>query len=686
VEPDRIRNVVLVGHSGSGKTAIAEALLYAGGLTTRLGSVDDGNTVTDYEPEEIQRQSSISLAVAPIKWNGYKINVIDTPGYSDFIGEVRSALRAADLALFVVSGTDGVEVQTEVIWKLAEEEGIARAFFINKLDRERASYTRVLAELKEAFGTGVAPVEMPVGSEADLRGVAGIVSEHAFLYEAGKWKGTEVDPPEEIAHEIEEVHTSLVEAVVENDEALLEAYFEGTMPTQEQMVDGLRHGIADRSIYPVLCGSATALIGIDRLAELIVRDGPSPLDRPMPPIEGEDEFATNPNGPVEAYVFKTISDPYVGRISLFRLFSGTIKADIVLENPRVGASGKLHNLFFMQGKDHDEASEISCGDIAAVAKLETVVSGDTLRAPGSDVIIEPVTVPSPNMWLAVEPRTAHDDEKLSTALAKSTEEDPTLAVERRAETGQTVLAGQGDIHLEMALARMERKFGVQVDTTVPKVPYRESIRGHADVQGKHKKQSGGRGQFGVAFVKFDPLANGEDYEFVNATKGGSIPRALIPAVDRGIQEALSRGLVAGFPVVGVQATVYDGKYHAVDSDEMSFRMAGVQAVKAAVKDLSPVLLEPYVTLKITAPESYMGDIIGDLNSKRGRVGGMDGHGTMRVVISEVPLGEVQRYTIDLRSITGGRGAFELEFSHYEEMPPQEAQKVIAASASDAGNA
>jgi elongation factor G len=652
--------------------------LYAGGVTTRVGNVTDGNTVTDHEPEEIDRQSSIGLAVVPLEWHGHKINVIDTPGYSDFIGEVRSALRAADLALFVISGTDGVEVQTEAIWKLAEEEGIARAFFINKLDRERSSYTRVLAELKEAFGTSVAPVEMPVGSEANLRGVAGVVSEHAFLYEAGEWEGTEVDPPDEIKDELEEVHTALVEAVVENDEELLEAYFEGTMPTQQQLIEGLRHGIADRTIYPVLCGSATALIGIDRLAELIIRDGPSPLDRPMPPIQGEDEFTTNPSGPVEAYVFKTISDPYLGRISLFRLFSGTIKADIVLENPRVGASGKLHNLFFMRGKEHDDTSEVSCGDIAAVAKLETVMSGDTLRAPGSDVVIESVPMPSPNMWLAVAPRTQHDEERLSTALAKTVEEDPALTLERRAATNQTVLAGQGDIHLEMALARMARKYNVEVDTEVPKVPYRESIRGRADVEGKHKKQSGGRGQFGVAFVQFEPTGDGGDYEFVDAIKGGAIPRALIPAVDRGIQEALERGLVAGYPVVGVRATAYDGKYHSVDSDELSFRMAGIQAVRAAAPKLQPILLEPYVTLKVTAPEAYMGDIIGDLNSKRGRVGGMDALGRSRVVTADVPLGEVQRYTIDLRSITGGRGAFELEFSHYEEMPPQEAQKVIAA--------
>ena len=682
MEPAKIRNVVLVGHSGAGKTSLAEALLFASGATTRLGRVESGNTVMDHEPEETSRQGSVGLAVAPIAWNGHKLNIIDTPGYADFIGEVRSALRAADLALFVVSATDGVEVQTEAIWHLAEQEGIARAFFINKLDRERADYQGVLAQLKSSFGTGVAPLEMPVGSEADLRGVAGVVSNHAFLYENGAGRGTEVDLPDELKADVDEVRSALVEAVVENDDELLEAYFEGQEPTQDQLVKGLRQGISDQVIFPVLCGSATGMIGIDRLADLIVRDGPSPLDRPMPANDGNDEFTANPGGPLEAYVFKTVSDPYLGRISMFRLFSGTLKVDMVLENPREGASGKLHNLFFMKGKDHEDASEVSCGDIAAVAKLETVRSGDTLRAPGSDVVIEPVAVPSPNMSLALAPKTTHDEEKLSTSLARTVEEDPTLSVERRAETNQTVLSGMGDTHLEVALARMSRKFGVEVVTELPRVPYRETIKASAEAEGKHKKQSGGRGQFGVAFVRFEPLPDGDGYEFVNAIKGGSIPRQLIPAVDKGIREALARGLQAGYPVVGVQATVYDGKYHNVDSDELSFRMAGIQAVRAAAGSLNPVMLEPYVKLRIMAPEDYMGDIIGDLNAKRGRVGGMDSFGKQRVVTAEVPMGEVQQYTIDLRSITGGRGSFELEFSHYEEMPPQEAQKVIAARAED----
>ena len=678
MDPERIRNVVLVGHSGAGKTSLAEALLYTAGVTTRLGTVEDGTTTTDYEPEENARGNSIGLAVAPFEWNGHKVNMLDAPGYADFLGELHGGLRAADLALFVVSAADGIEVQTEVAWGMAAKEGIARAIFVNKLDREQTDFNKTLAELKEAFGTGVAPVEMPIGSGPELSGVAGIVSEHAFIYDGKDPKGQEGDLPEGIRDEESAIRTALVEAVVENDEALLEAYFEGTEPSQEQLVDGMRHGIADGTIFPVLCGSATGLVGIDRLAELIIRDGPSPLERQMPASEGE--LKADPAGPVAAYIFKTISDPYVGRISLFRSFSGTIKLDDSLENPAASAAGRMHNLFFMRGKEHEETKEVACGDIAAVAKLETVLSGHTLRSPGSDVAIEPVPVPPPSMWLAVFPKTTGDDEKLSTALQKATDEDPTLVVERRAETQQTVIAGLGDTHLDVAVERMARKYGVGVETRLPKVPYRETITASAEAEGKHKKQSGGRGQYGVAFVRFEPMPVGTGYEFVDAIKGGSIPRQLIPAVDKGIQEAFQRGMLAGYPVGDVKATVHDGKFHAVDSDELSFRMAGIQAVRAAAPDLRPVLLEPYYTLRVIVPDEYMGDVIGDLNAKRGRVGGMDSAGTMRIVTAEVPLAEAQNYNIDLRSITGGRGTFSMEFSHYEHVPPQETQQVIAQAA------
>ncbi|HKZ28593.1 MAG TPA: elongation factor G [Acidimicrobiia bacterium] len=677
--PDKIRNVVLVGHGGSGKTSLAEALLFTAGVTTRAGRVEDGNTVTDFEPEEIERQISLSLALASFTWKDHKVNIIDTPGYAGFLGDARSALRAADLALFVISGVDGVEVQTEILWDLATEEGIPRALFINKLDRERSSYARTLAELQDAFGKRIAPVHLPIGSEHDLSGLVRIVSNRAHTYSGGNPIGTPTDPPADLASTVQETHTALVESVVETDDELMEKYFEGEEPSREQMVKVIHQGMLDREVFPVLIGSATGLIGIDTLADFIVDFGPKPLEHSTPPLADGGEYAVDPNGPAVAYVFKTISDPYVGRVSLFRVFSGRIKADDELE--KAGHSGKvrMHNLFFMQGKDHHDASEVVAGDIAAVAKLESVVAGDTLRGHGVNVQLARVPFPKPVMSLAVFPKAAQDEEKLSTALSRIAEEDPTVRVERRSETKETVLSGLGDTHLDVTVARLARKFGVDVDTAVPTVPYRETITATAEAEGKHKKQSGGRGQYGVAFVRFEPLPRGSGYEFVDGIKGGAIPRQYIPAVDKGVQEGLDRGILAGYPTIDVRATVYDGKYHSVDSDELSFRMAGILAVRAAAANLRPVLLEPIVKATISVPEEYMGDVIGDLNAKRGRVLGMDSDGRLRVVTAEVPLAEMQRYAIDLRSITGGRGTFEMEFDHYQEVPQNEADKVIAAA-------
>ncbi len=677
--PEKIRNVVLVGHGGSGKTSLAEALLFTAGATTRVGRVEDGNTVTDFEPEEIERQISLSVALASFTWKGHKVNIIDAPGYAGFLGDARSALRAADLALFVVSGVDGVEVQTEILWDMATEEGIPRAVFINKLDRERSSYARTLSELQEAFGKQIAPVHMPIGSENELSGLVRIVSNRAHLYTGGSAIGSPADPPADLAATVQETHTSLVESVVETDDELMEKYFEGEEPSREQMVEVIHQGMLESEVFPVLIGSAAKLIGIDTLADFIVDFGPKPLEHSSPPLAEGDGLAVDPTGPTIAYVFKTISDPYVGRVSLFRVFSGRVRADDELEQASDGAKVRMHNLFFMQGKDHHDAPEVVTGDIAAVAKLDAVVAGETLRSHGSNVRLAPVPFPKPVMSLAVFPKAAQDEEKLSTALARLSDEDPTLEVERRAETKETVLSGLGDTHLDVTVARLARKFGVEVDTAVPTVPYRETITATAEAEGKHKKQSGGRGQFGVAFVRFEPLPRGTGYEFVNGIKGGSIPRQYIPAVDKGIQEGLDRGILAGYPTIDVRATVYDGKYHAVDSDELSFRMAGILAVRAAAASLRPALLEPIVKASIKVPEEYMGDVIGDLNAKRGRVLGMDSDGRLRVVTAEVPLAEMQRYTIDLRSITGGRGIFELEFDHYQEMPQNEADKVIAAA-------
>jgi elongation factor G len=679
VEPEIIRNVALIGHGGSGKTSVTEALLFAAGCTTRMGRVEDGSTMTDFEPEEVERGISLNLALASFTLKGRKINLIDTPGYADFVGDARSALRAADVALFVVNAVDGVEVQTELLWEAAEDEGLARAVFVNMLDRERASFTRVLAQLREAFGKQIAPIHVPMGAERDFRGIVRAVSQQAFTYDGTSPKGAPTEVPDATRAELEEIHEALVESVVETDDGLLEADFEGEEPSRDVMVEMIHKGMLSGEIVPVLCGSATHLVGIDILADFLCDFAPNPLERRPPPTLEGDLASYDPDGPAAAYVFKTIADPYVGQISLFRVFTGSIPLDAEVENPGRGTRGRMHNLFFMQGKEHQEAKEVVTGDIAAVAKLDSVFSGDTLRTPGATIRFEPVPFPKPVMSVAVSPKSAADEDKLSLALRRATEEDPTLSVERRSETKETVLSGLGEMHLGVTLARIARKFGAETVTATPTIPYRETITATAEAEGKHKKQTGGRGQFGVARVRFEPLPRGSGYEFVDAVKGGVVPRQFIPAVDKGIQEATRRGPLAGFPVVDLRATLFDGKYHPVDSDEVSFRMAGILAFRAASPALRPILLEPIVNLVIRIPEESMGDVIGDLSAKRGAVLGMDSEGKARIIRAEAPLSEVQRYAVDLRSMTGGRGTFEMEFDRYEEIPHQEAEKVIAAA-------
>jgi len=681
VGPEKVRNIALVGHGASGKTTLAEALLYVGGAINRMGSVDKGTTTFDYEPEEIERGISLNLAVATVEWSGTRFNIIDSPGATEFSGDARTALRAADLALFAVSAVDGVEVQTEALWRVAEEEGIPRAIVITKLDRERASYERVLEELRDSFGKSVAPIQVPLGAEENLKGVVRVATERAYEYGPGSTKGSLVDLPDDVADLVHTAHTGLIETVVETDDRMMEAYFDGTEPTRDQIVATIHHGIVAGEIHPVLVTSAEKLIGIDLLFEFINDYGPNPTERSLPPLREGEPFQVSENGPVLAYVFKTFSDPFVGRISLFRIYSGTVQADQELELAR-GGKVRLHNLFKLQGKDHNDVSELPVGGIGAIAKVEDLHPGDTLRSPGLDAVIEPVSYPRPVAELAIAPHSHHDDEKMSTALHRIEESDPTVKVSRRTETGETILAGLGDTHLDVTLARIKRMFGVEIDGTIPKVPYRESIMATAEAEGKHKKQSGGRGQFGVAFVRFSPKPRGSGYEFIDSIKGGSIPRGLIPAVDKGIREALNRGILAGYPVVDVAAEVFDGKFHAVDSDEMSFRMAGIQAVRAAGDRLRPVLLEPIMKVAVTVPEDYLGDVMGDINSKRGKVLGMEGEGSLRTVSAEVPMAEMQQYAAELRSFTSGRGTFEMEFDHYEEVPHNEAQAVIAARSAD----
>ena len=680
MEPEKVRNVALVGHGGSGKTTLAEALLFIGGATTRRGSVEQGTTVFDHEPEEIERNISLGLAVASLEWQGHTLNLIDTPGSSDFSGDARAALRAADLALFVVSGVDGIEVQTEQLWRIAAEESIPRAIVVTKLDRDRSSFERTLDQLRQAFGKAIAPIQVPIGAEDQLSGVVRVASERAYTYSGEAKVGSEVPLPADVEERVHAAHTALVETVVETDDAMMEAYFEGTEPSREEIVATVHRGILDGTLHPVIVTSAEKLVGIDLLAEFIVDYGPNPLERPVPRLSSGDSFAPAVDGPVLAYVFKTVSDPFVGRISMFRIFSGTIKADQELELAR-GGKVRLHNLFQLQGKDHHDAADLPAGGIGAVAKVENVVVGDTMRSPGLNATIEPVTYPRPVAEVAITPVSHHDEEKLSTALHRIEEEDPTLRIERRPETGETILAGLGDSHLDVTLARIHRKFGVEVASSLPVIPYRETITTSGQAEGKHKKQSGGRGQFGVASVKFAPLPRGSGYEYIDSIKGGAIPRQFIPAVDKGIQESLRRGILAGYPVIDISAEVFDGKFHSVDSDEMSFRMAGIQAVKAAAEALRPILLEPVMKVTVTVPEEHLGDVMGDINSKRGRVLGMEGEGNLRSVVAEVPMAEIQQYAAELRSLTSGRGNFEVEFDHYAEVPHNEAQSVIAASRS-----
>ncbi len=676
--PEKVRNIALVGHGGSGKTTLAEAMLFVGGATTRMGSVEQGTTVFDHEAEEISRGISLSLGVATVESNGYRFNIIDTPGSSDFVGDARSALRAADLAIFCVSAVDGVEVQTEQLWKAAGEEGIPRAIAITKLDRERASYTRTLEQLREAFGKQVAPIQVPIGTEAGLRGLVRVASQRAYEYASGATTAQQVDLPAEITDLVEEAHTGLIETVVETDDEMMEAYFGGVEPTREQIVATVHSGIVAGEIHPVLVTSAQKLIGIDTLLEFIVDYGPNPLERRLPPLLEGEPFEPSEDGPFLAYVFKTVSDPFVGRVSMFRIFSGVARSDQEAEVAR-GGKVRLHNLFKLQGKEHRDVADLPVGGLGAVAKIENLRSGDTLRAPGTKSVIEPVRYPRPVAELAIVPRSHADEEKLSMALQRISDEDPTVRVERRVETGETILSGLGDSHLEVTLERIQRMFGVEIDSSLPTVPYRETITATAEAEGKHKKQTGGRGQFGVAFVRFSPLPRGSGYEFIDSIKGGAIPRSFIPAVDRGIREGLERGILAGYPVIDIAAELYDGKFHSVDSDELSFRMAGIQALKAAGDRLRPVLLEPIMRVIVTVPEEYLGDVMGDINSRRGRVLGMDGDGNLRVVTAEVPMAEMRQYPAELRSLTSGRGTFEVEFDHYAEVPHNEAQAVIEAA-------
>jgi elongation factor G len=675
--PAKIRNVALVGHGGAGKTSLAEALLFCAGAINRQGRVEDGTTTADFDPEEVKRKISVSASLAPFEYDGHKINLIDCPGYADFIGEVEAALSVVDLAVFVVSAVEGVEVQTEIVWKLAANLNLPRMIFVNKLDRERASFERTLEQLRDVFGAGIAPLELPIGEEAAFRGVADLLTDTAITYDTGSPVTGEI--PDEMESLEHQVHDNLVEGIVVADDALMERYLEGDLPNVKELEETLAHGVASASVFPVVCGSATKMVAIDRLATFICEIGPSPMDRPGVRVEapgGAQEVKPDPSGQPLAYVWKTMADQFVGKVSLFKCLSGTIRQDAQLTNPRSHGDEKLHGLFTLRGKEHEDVAEVVAGDIAVVAKLADTQTGDTLAPKGTPVTVPAPSTQDPVISIAIVPKSKGDEDKLMTALHRLQDEDPSIQVRRDEETHQTILSGMGETHLSIVRERLERKFGVEVDTQDVQVPYRETITGAADAEGKYKKQTGGHGQFGVAVIKLSPLERGGGFEFQDSIVGGAIPRQFIPAVEKGIAETMERGGHFGYPIVDIKVELVDGKFHAVDSSEMSFKMAGSLALQEAMAKASPVILEPVSVLEVTVPAQYQGDVLGDLNARRGRVQGTEsGNDGEQIVIAMVPTSELLRYAIDLRSLTGGRGRFAAKHDHYDLLPQHLYDKV-----------
>jgi len=675
---ENIRNLVLLSHSGAGKTSASEAMLFATKAVTRLGKVDDGTTTSDYDPDEVKRQISINLAILPCQRQGAKINVIDTPGYPDFVGEVRAAMRVSEGAIIVICAASGVEVGTEQVWGYCEDSKLPRLIFINKMDRENADFHRTMNEIREKFGSKCVPVQLPIGSQSDFQGMVDLLTMKSYL--GAEMKETEI--PSSLQDEVNSLQEKLVEAVAETDDALIEKYLEGEELTQEEIVGGLRTAVAAGKVVPVLVGSATRNIGVTSLLDAAASYLPAPNDRDVILVgdsgkEAEQQIKPTQDGPLAALVFKTTADPYVGKLTYFRVYTGAIDSNSQVWNSQQSAIERIGQLFVVKGKGQEPVSQLRAGDIGAVAKLNLTGTGDTLCSRENPVKIASIAFPKPIFSLAVHPKTKADVDKLGTALSRIGEEDPTLEVRRESDTGETILWGLGETHVDVVAEKMSRKFGVDVNLATPKVPYKETITVPAKAEYKHRKQTGGHGQYGHVLLALEPLPRGSGTEFAGKIVGGAIPRNYIPAVEKGVIEAEHEGVLAGYPVVDIKATVYDGSFHPVDSSEICFKIAGAQALKKGMAEAQPILLEPIMNLKVTVPDDYTGDIIGDLNTKRARVMGMNPEHGINVIEAQAPLAEIQRYAIDLRSMTQGRGSFAMEFSHYEEAPPQVTQKVIA---------
>lgn len=678
VAPDRIRNVAFISHQGAGKTSLVEALLYKAGVISRQGSVEEGNTVSDYDPEEHRRLLSINTTVLPCPWNDYKFNLLDTPGYFDFVGDVLSALRVADAAVVLVEAASGVEVGTEKVWQYAEERGLPRLCFVSKMDRENADFNRCLSDLRARFGNRVAPIQVPVGQAESFRGVVDVLAGRAYL------DGSASDVPAEMEAAVAEAREALEEAVAAADDELTAKYLEEGALSADELRKGLATAVRTGTVIPVLCGSALKGEGLEQLLEAIGSLLPSPMD--VGPqenlIEGGEPVAPG-DGNVAAYVFKTMADPYVGRLTLFRVYRGVLSSDSTLRNSAREKDERIGQVYVLRGKEQEGVDAIGPGDIGAVAKLQHTQTGDTLCAAGAPVKLKPVQYPAPKLSLAAGAAARGDEDKIFSGVTRLVEEDPTFAVERHPITGETLVKGLGEMHLDVMVSRLKEKFGVTMELRDPRVPYQETIRSKVQAEGKHKKQTGGRGQYGHVIMEIEPLPAGEGFEFVDKIFGGAVPRQYIPAVEKGVRETMAEGVLAGYPVVDVRATLLDGSYHSVDSSEMAFKIAASMAFKKAFEQANPVLLEPVMRVRVVVPEAFMGDCIADLNKKRGKILGMNPEGDLQVIEALVPQAEMFRFATDLRSMTQGRGDFEMEFDHYEEVPANIAEKVIEAARNEA---
>ena len=681
-----IRNVALIGHGDAGKTSLVSAMLFVAGAVNRLGRVEDGTTVTDYDEEEVERKISLQTALAHLEWKNRKVNLLDTPGYAAFVADAKAALAVADAALLLVEGVAGVQVVTERVFAYAQEYAVPRLFVITKLDRERASFERAMESIQARFDRRAVPMQIPIGSEADFTGVVDLLAMKAHRFaKDGSGTVTVEDVPADVLDAAREARGKLVEMIAETDDALMEAFFEAGDLPDDALVPGLHRAFLQRKIFPVLLTAATRLVGVRSLLDAIVELVPSPDERGeatgTAPDASEARRAVSPAAPVSAFVFKTVADPYAGRLSLFRVCSGTLRGDTAIVNASRGVPERLGAVALMQGKQVLPMPELRAGDIGVVAKLKETRTGDTLSDPNQQIRYAEISFPEPAISFALEPKSKGDEEKISTALARLMEEDPVLKVGRDPQTHEMLVSGNGQVHVEVAIAKMRKKFGVEAILKQPKVPYLETIkRKVGPVQGRHKKQTGGRGQFGDCWIEMEPLPRGAGFEFVDKIFGGSIPQNFRPAVEKGIQEARQRGWLAGCPVVDFRVTLTDGSYHTVDSSEMAFKIAGSLAFKAAMEGARPTILEPIYAVEITAPEEFMGDIMGDLSSRRGRPQGMEAQGSSQVIKALVPLAEMLTYASTLKSITSDRGTYHMEFDHYEEAPAHIQEKIVAEAA------